>query len=125
MSSTPIWQSIYGEHRRWNLDDHFADAVLPVVERIAREAAAKALRDTADDTRRTASAGDPMSAADRDALVAAIDELHELSWTRGEMGHGSHARAADALARALGWDGEPGTTPDGHWLRSALNEALR
>lgn len=59
------------------------------------------------------------------ALIAAIDELHELAWGRGEMGHGSFARAADALARSLGWDGDPGTTPDGEWLRERLSEVLR
>lgn len=53
-------------------------------------------------------------------LIVAIDELHERAWGRGEMGHLADYRAADALADALGWDGEHGTTPDGQWIRKAL-----
>jgi hypothetical protein len=63
--------------------------------------------------------------ADRDRLIAAIDEMHELTWARGESGHGAARRTADELARALGWQGDDGTTPDGQWLREQLGEVLR
>lgn len=66
-----------------------------------------------------------MRHVDHGRLIAAIDELHKLAWGRGEMGHGPSHRAADALARSLGWDGDDGTTPDGPWLRAALEAELR
>jgi hypothetical protein len=61
---------------------------------------------------------------DRALLIASIDALHEGAsdhpWS--ELGN-----AAMALAEALGWDidesnGEP---PDGHWLRTRLDEVLK
>lgn len=65
------------------------------------------------------------SPVDRERLVAAVDELHERAWARGEDGSPTDRHLADALARALGWPGGHGTTPDGHWLRTRLAEVLR
>lgn len=67
-----------------------------------------------------------MRFVDRERLIAAIDVLHERAWARGtEMGGLADHKAADALADALGWDGDHGTTPDGPWLRAALRAELR
>ena len=62
---------------------------------------------------------------DRDRLIAAIDTLHERAWAEGTGGDLTAHKAADALADALGWPGDHGTTPDGPWLRARLDEVLR
>ncbi|NUR09352.1 MAG: hypothetical protein HOV66_30595 [Streptomycetaceae bacterium] len=67
----------------------------------------------------------PAANVDRERLIAAIDELHEHAWCRGEDGSLQDHKAAPALAAALGWSGDHGTTPDGHWLRERLSEVLR
>jgi hypothetical protein len=58
-----------------------------------------------------------MRFVDRNALIAAIDELHEATFEvfRPEARH---------LAAALGWE-QPDRAPDGQWLRAALDAALR
>lgn len=61
---------------------------------------------------------------DRDRLIAAIDTLHERAWAEGTGGNLAAHQAADALADALGWDGDHGTTPDGPWLRARLAEVV-
>ncbi|TYP82046.1 hypothetical protein [Blastococcus xanthinilyticus] len=63
--------------------------------------------------------------ADREQLITAIDELHERAWRSGEDGDQADRRAAEGLASALGWQGWPGSTPDGGWVRARLSEALR
>ena len=54
---------------------------------------------------------------DREALIAAIDELHEGAIE-------DHWAEAERLVEALGWQrGSDG--PDGQWIRARLDEALR
>jgi hypothetical protein len=55
---------------------------------------------------------------DREALIDAIDALHEATFEtfRPEAHH---------LAKALGWDNGNKYTPTGEWLRERLDEALR
>jgi hypothetical protein len=54
---------------------------------------------------------------DRDALIAAIDKLHEEGCVEG-------LPAAYRLSAALGWD-NPDEWPEGPWIRDRLDEAIR
>jgi hypothetical protein len=53
---------------------------------------------------------------DRDALIAAIDKLHEEGCVEG-------LPAAHRLSAALGWD-NPDEWPEGPWIRARLDEAI-
>lgn len=55
---------------------------------------------------------------DRDAVIEAIDKLHEDGDWNGWV-------QAENLARALGWTKTNAEGPDGRWLRARLNEVLR
>jgi hypothetical protein len=58
---------------------------------------------------------------DREALIAALDKLHEEGCVTS---HPAAYKAAQRVSVALGWE-DPVEWPDGQWIRAALREVLR
>lgn len=63
----------------------------------------------------------PAMRYDREALIAAIDKMHDECYVAS---HPAAYAAAQKVSAALGWT-DPVEWPDGQWIRAALRKVFR